>query len=136
MNYKLDKTSESQEQTALITWAMYEANRLPGIDLLHAIPNGGHRHIAVARQMRREGVRTGVPDLCLPVARCGYHGLYIELKAVHRKPKRGGSGGVDPKQARWIKRLNEEGFLAIVAYGFLEARNIIEQYLNNHDPRG
>jgi hypothetical protein len=28
-----------------------------------AIPNGGHRHIAVAKRMKAEGVKRGVPDM-------------------------------------------------------------------------
>ena len=35
--------------------------------------------------MKRQGVKAGVPDICLPVARNGYHGLYIELKAGKNK---------------------------------------------------
>lgn len=131
-HYRLDSRSESQDQTALMTWAMFEANHLPGIDLLHAIPNGGHRHLSVARQMKREGCKAGVPDLCLPVARGGYHGLYVEMKAEHLRPKRGGKGGLGKDQEVWLARLNEEGFLAVVCYGWREAAKTISDYLNNH----
>ena len=30
--------------------------------------------------LKRQGVKAGVPDIMLPAARAGYHGLYIELK--------------------------------------------------------
>jgi hypothetical protein len=32
-------------------------------------------------KLKAEGVRAGVADLCLPAARRGYHGLYIEMKS-------------------------------------------------------
>lgn len=39
------------------------------------------RDKATAVALKRQGVKAGVPDICLPVARNGYHGLHIELKA-------------------------------------------------------
>jgi len=43
-----------------------------------AIPNGGHRHIAVAKMMKDEGVKRGIPDLAFffPEGRCAF----LELK--------------------------------------------------------
>lgn len=54
---------------------------IPDLIKIHAIPNGGKRTRYEAGALIREGVRAGVPDLCLPIARGGYHGLYIEMKA-------------------------------------------------------
>jgi hypothetical protein len=47
----------------------------------YAVPNGGYRNIYVARKLKAEGVKAGVADLCLPAARRGYHGLYLEMKS-------------------------------------------------------
>ena len=47
---------------------------------IFAIPNGGARNVVTAAKLKAEGVLAGVPDLCVPMARCGFHGLYIELK--------------------------------------------------------
>ena len=33
------------------------------------IPNGGSRHPAEAARLKAQGVKAGVPDLCIPVAR-------------------------------------------------------------------
>ena len=63
--------SEHQEQAALFRWAWFAQVKHPALALLYAIPNGGHRHKAVAARMKAEGVKAGVPDLCLPVARGG-----------------------------------------------------------------
>ena len=70
---------EDREQEAVIQWAFYEAGRLPGVDLIYAIPNGGSRNKIEAAHLKRQGVKAGVPDLFLPVARQGKHGLYIEI---------------------------------------------------------
>lgn len=114
--------SEHDEQVALFEWAALCTGRWPEIELLHAIPNGGHRHVAVARKMKAEGVKAGVPDLCLPVARGGYHGLYIELKH--------GRNTVTAEQEEWLNALSDQGYYAATAYEFDGASEMIEAYLN------
>lgn len=88
---------------------------------MFAIPNGGHRHKAVARKMKAEGVKAGVPDIFLPVSRGGYGGLFVEMKYGRNKPSQ--------KQLRWIDALAEQNFLAIVCYGFEDAKEQIIDYL-------
>jgi hypothetical protein len=44
-----------------------------------AIPNGGHRHIGVARRMKAEGVLAGMPDLGFAVEDGRVH--WLEMKA-------------------------------------------------------
>ena len=114
--------SEHKEQVALFRWAEFAAARRPELRLLHAIPNGGHRHKAVAARMKAEGVRRGVPDICLPVARGPYHGLYIEMKTRR--------GRTSADQERWIAALRAQGYRAEVCRDWSEAREAIEQHLN------
>jgi hypothetical protein len=113
---------ESDEQRTLFEWATLMEPRLPELRKLYAIPNGGLRNKAVAVRLAAEGVKRGVPDTCLPVARKGYHGLYIELK--RRK-----GGRLEPEQKDWIDFLTEQGYKAVVCRGFDEARLVIEDYL-------
>ena len=117
------RTPEHLEQAALMTWASlpHVLRRYPDLALLHAVPNGGHRHIAVARAMKAEGVRPGVPDLDLPVARGGFIGLRIEMKAK--------GGRLSPEQVRWIDALAAAGHRCHVCYGWEEARERVEGYL-------
>ena len=63
--------SEHLEQCAVFDFARYAGIRL------FAIPNGGHRHKAVAVKLRAEGVCAGVPDLMVPEAHGGFNGLFI-----------------------------------------------------------
>ena len=112
---------EHFEQKALFDWARWESRKVPELALLFAIPNGGKRSKAVAGKLKAEGVKAGVPDICLPVA-CGkYHGLFIELKAE--------GGRATDTQMEWIYRLRGHGYCANVCFGWEEAKRIIESYL-------
>ena len=71
---------EALEQEAVVKYC--ELKRIP----IFAIPNGGKRNAKEAYFMKRTGVKAGVPDLCVPVAKKGYHGLYIEMKYGKNKP--------------------------------------------------
>jgi hypothetical protein len=113
---------EHREQTMLFDWAAWAVGQYPELELMYASPNGGHRIPAVAVKLKREGVKRGVPDICLPVARRGYHGLYIELKRL-----RGGT--VSPDQKAFIAKLQAQGYRATVCAGFESARQEIEEYL-------
>ena len=118
---------EAQEQRALFDWAAYAQNRWPELGLLYHIPNGGSRDPREAHNLRMQGVKPGVPDICLPVPRNGYAALYIEMK---RK-----SGGVlSDNQRVWLKALNRAGNRAVVCNGFDEARETILEYLRGEKP--
>jgi hypothetical protein len=115
--------TESQEQAALFEWAdEWAAKRFPELKLLHHIPNGGNRPGVTGAILKREGVKPGVPDISLPVARGPYHGLYIELKRTV-------SGKISKAQQRWLDALTKEGYRAVVCLGFGEAKAAIERYL-------
>ncbi len=115
----MPKDAEHHEQKALIRWADLQG---APINKIYAIPNGGHRHKAVAAKLKAEGVRAGIPDLCLPVARHGYHALYIEMKAAKGTPTK--------SQLEKIEMLREEGNLCVICWGWNAARETIESYMN------
>ncbi len=112
---------ESQEQQALFAWAEYAKGLHPELDMLYHIPNGGKRDKLEAARLKLEGVKAGVPDLCLPVARGGYHGLYIELKA--------GRNTATPLQRQWITALEREGYAAAVCTGWERSAATLIDYL-------
>lgn len=72
------------------------------------------------------GLKAGVPDLCLPIARGGYHALYIELKAPT-------NGRLTEPQRNWIRELKNAGNHACVCHGWEEASDVIDWYLNQSD---
>lgn len=111
------KKYESDEQIAVVTYCEYRK-----IPVFH-IPNGGSRNKIEAANLKKQGVRAGVPDLCIPVSRKGYHGLFIEMKAGRNK--------ATETQKQWIELLNKNGYLATVCNGAGEAINTIENYFSN-----
>lgn len=121
-NSKAPQPTESEEQQRLFTWAAFCAGKYPELQLLHHIPNGGKRSKGEAGRFRAEGVKAGIPDLCLPVARSGFHGLYIEMK------KQGGK--VSQEQAHWLNSLDKQGYLTAVCYGWEAAAEVIKDYLD------
>lgn len=96
--------TEHNEQVALFAWAEENLDNIPVLGLLYAIPNGGYRHPATAGRMKAEGQRAGVPDICLPVPRGKWHGLYIELKVGRNKPT--------DAQSAWLTALSNKGIAA------------------------
>lgn len=122
-NFRLDDESGNQE--ALFCWADYNMQRMPELEFLHHVPNGGKRDAATAVALKRQGVKAGVPDIVLPAPRAEYHGLYIELKA--------GSNTTTAKQKRWLKFLRQQGYYTAVCYGWQLAAELIERYLLKPD---
>ena len=113
--------SESEEQIYLFQWAGYASKATPELDLLYHIPNGGKRDYGTAKRLKAEGVKAGVPDICLPVPSGKYHGLYIELKAGRNK--------TTENQDKWLEALSLQGYFTAVCYGWNEAREVIIKYL-------
>ena len=104
-----------------------------------AVPNGGLRNAKTANDLKHEGVKSGVPDMMIPIPNKYYHGLFIELKD---KPKTLKSGKlstshtkVPDNQKEWLDKLNNNGYKAIVCYGADEAIEAIEDYIENTLPK-
>lgn len=125
-NYRIDTEAGAQE--AIFSWCELQSNKYPELKLLHHIPNGGQRNKATAIALKRQGVKAGVPDLMLPVARGGYHGLYIELKKEDKTNK------PTVLQKQWINELQKQGYFATVCYGFDETVNTLVEYLEMVTP--
>ena len=114
--------TEEQEQAAVMEWAMLMEKQAPELALLYHCPNGADRHPAVAAKLKKQGVKPGVPDLFLPVARGTAHGLYIEMK-------RQKGGRVSEEQKAWMEALTQQGYVCVVAHGAEEACDVIWHYL-------
>lgn len=109
--------TEHEEQQALFDWAEWQVNIEPDLALMYAIPNGQYR----PGQRPEAGLKSGVPDICLPIPKGKYHGLYLELKVNGNKPT--------GNQLDWLDRLNRVGYFTAVADGFDEAVNLITAYM-------
>jgi hypothetical protein len=117
--------SEAQEQVYIFDWAELQKKAMPELGLLFAIPNGGSRHPLEAKNLKRQGVKAGVPDMFLPVARNGFNGLFIELK----RSKKSGASRLRKEQKEWLNCLFVQGYKCVVCYGFDEVKTELENYL-------
>ena len=116
-NSIFEKVSEHSIQVACINWFRYQYPRW----LIYAIPNGGARNKIVAVKLKEEGVLSGVPDLHIPVAKKGYHGLYVEMKA--------GKNKATDKQIEVMQKLSNEGYKCEVCWSFDEFKILVDSYL-------
>lgn len=120
--------TEDSEQMAIMTWARWQSwgdGKLA--DYLHHSPNGGKRHIKTAQKFKAMGTQAGFPDLFLFIPHGGYHGLFIELK----RPKSQGKaqGRLSDSQKAMMAKLGDQGYRAVVCYGYDEAIQTIRDYL-------
>jgi 5-methylcytosine-specific restriction endonuclease McrA len=122
-HFVLKGKTEDAEQSRLLGWALENVNKYPELALLMHIPNGGYRDKRTASKMLAMGLKKGVPDLNLPCARKGYHGLWIELKVGRNKPT--------TEQKAWLSALSDGGYQAHVCYGWEHAKDTIVEYLHS-----
>ena len=113
--------TEADEQKAVIQWCILMEGRWPELEYIYHVPNGGSRNAREAANLKAQGVKPGVPDLELPVARGAYTGLHIELKH--------GKSTVSLEQKRWLRTLKKMGRCAVVCYEAEAAIKTIQEYL-------
>lgn len=127
------KRSEHSEQVALFNWAKLHERKHPELKLLFAVPNGGLRNKMVARKLKAEGVKSGVPDIFLPIPTMKpnkiirsmkmFHGLWIEMKFGRNK--------TTENQDWWLAELEKQGYKTAVCYGYEEAKKTILDYIKH-----
>jgi hypothetical protein len=116
--------SEFQHQSRLIRWAdeMAASGLRPELEMLFAIPNGMWTTPAQAGKAKATGLRSGVPDLCLPIPRGGYVALWIEMKSER--------GRLSVEQDQWHKRLVANGSLVAICFSHHQAAQTLVEYLD------
>lgn len=116
--------TEYDHQKNVFKWAeqLSIRERFPDLKLLHHIKNETKGGVEQVKIDKANGVKKGVPDLCLPSAHGKYHGLYIEMKAE--------KGRLSPEQKWWLAELDKQGFATAVCYGWQQATEVLEWYLN------
>lgn len=115
-------SSEDKEQQSVIAWARLYQGTYPDLAMLWHIKSEGttwswrelHRSQAL-------GVKPGIPDLVLASPRGGYHGFFVEMKAL--------DGKVSPAQKKALAMLEERGYFVRVCYGAAAAIAVLTEYL-------
>lgn len=115
---------------ALFGWAAMSERRYPDLRKLYAVPNGGQRNPIVAAKLKAQGVRAGVLDISLDVARHGFHGLRIEMKRPANVALGHTAGRLSKEQEQRFSDLTQDGYRAVVCYGWEQARDVLVEYLS------
>ena len=129
------KTIEADEQAALFRWAKMMERYHPELALLNGSLNGVRLSIGNAVKAKKAGMKKGFPDIQLPIAKGGYHGLFIELKI---KPYRNHKHKIiypkiSGEQLWWISKLKTMGYRAVICKGFDAAMIEILNYLQQEE---
>lgn len=117
--------SEHAEQVVVAQWRDWQQSLTPALRWLHAIPNGGDRHPAVARKLKAEGVVSGVSDLLWIRQSRGYSGIALEMKKQ--------DGRLKPDQKDYLEYVAGEGFFAVCAYSGDVAIELLRWYCQMRD---
>lgn len=144
-----DELSYTKAGHAVSTYGPCNCPGVQPLRRLYAIPNGGQRDKITAGKLKAEGVKRGVPDICLPLpmykepcagsARIGtfaqYCGLYVEMKRPKAEGQRAGSTSDD--QDDWIAYLRSVGYAVSVCFDWIAAAKEIQSYVEgaNNDER-
>ncbi len=115
------ESCEEIEQINLFRWAEFAESVYPELKLMYHVPNEGKRSAIAGKRLKQAGLKPGVPDIVLPVARGGYIVLYIELKYGRNK--------ATENQKMWLRRLRDQRHLTAVCYGWEQAKDLIEAYM-------
>ncbi len=113
--------TEHQEHLAFLRWLKLAYPLL--FPLCVHYPIGELRDERIGAKLKRMGAKEGFPDFMILIPSKGKHGLFIELKRTIK-------GKVTPAQTAWIKKLNELGYRAEFAFGWVAAKEIFEDYLS------
>lgn len=68
-------------------------------------------------------MKVGVSDLVIRQARGGWHGLYLEFKATPPH-----HAALSESQHGWLEGSEYEGYCAVLARGFEEAKAVLIEY--------
>ena len=89
-----------------------------------AIPNGGKRNIIAATKLKKEGVKSGVPDLCII-----HEGQAFFLEVKRPTTPGAAKGRLSPAQKEMIARLEEAGAEVKIVYSVAD---VIEACIDWH----
>jgi|TARA_R110000764_G_scaffold27814_5_gene65564 hypothetical protein len=85
-----------------------------------AVPNGGRRNISVAKKLKAEGVKSGIPDITL-IYKGKYYGIEVK-KPKTSTPK----GTLSVNQKTRIAQIEHSGGVVGLAYSVLDVVKLLE----------
>lgn len=118
----IDDRPEYEDQCAVFEWSALNEHKWPCLALLFGSLMGANLSPKQLNKAKKAGMKTGKPDINLPVPMGGYCGLWIELK-------RKGGGNPTKEQNKMLNRLVLVGNAVFVCRGSAAAIQVIEDYL-------
>ena len=112
---------EATHQKIIFEWAEWNKNNHPELDMLMHTVNEGKRSTRVGAELKRLGMKAGVPDLLLLAPKGKYIGLAIEMKYCKNK--------CTIEQVKWLDWLYKQGYMCKVCWSSEEAIAVIKEYL-------
>lgn len=112
---------EHDIQQAFFHYVRTKAQIDPRYGCIFAIPNARQASFGARKYYIKEGLETGVPDVCIAVSNRGYPAAFIEFKRRGANP--------NSTQLEWINRLLRQGFLVKVIDDIDTAIKFIDWYL-------
>lgn len=122
MKKELPEPTEHAIQCAFFEWVRLSESAHPELRLMFAVPNGGMRNIVTAVKLKKEGCKSGIPDVLMPFPVSPYIGLAIEFK-------RGKKGVISDAQHDYICLLMQAGWRVEVCRDTESAIAIVKDYL-------
>lgn len=109
--------SEDQAQRLIFDWARWQQGKYPQLKAMYHAANEGKRSARAGAELKRQGMKPGVSDICLPYASGKYNNLYVELKVGNNKAA--------DNQLKFVDMINSIGGKAVVVYGSEAAIELI-----------
>ena len=113
--------AEHDAQAAVFARLRLHEKRHPELALIFAVPNGGKRGPRERAEKKAEGLKAGVSDIAVPIARRGYGGAFIEMKRPGEKAR--------PEQLAFQEGVRQENYATKICYSVDEAVKFLNWYL-------
>ncbi len=115
--------SEETEQIHLMVWCRYMETKFPELETIYHIVNEGKRTAVTGGKLKEMGLRKGMPDVHLPVSKCAFSSLYIEMKKIGGKPT--------AEQIDRLEVLERYGNAVAICEGAEQAEKVLTAYCSN-----
>lgn len=113
---------EDSELIKFFDWVRINEKFDPRLSAIYHIANERRTSMHSGKIFKQKGVKSGIPDVHVPIPSGMYPGLYIEFKV---RPN-----NLSPEQKKMIKTLLNIGHLVVVAWSADEAIDIVCEYLS------
>lgn len=118
------KLTEHDLQVHVFDVLRLNENADPRLKWIYAVPNGNYRSWKIGANLKLEGVKKGISDICVPfvgkISGFEYAGAYVEIKSE--------SGALTPEQKEFQQFVFSQGYAVLTAKHYDPALDFLEEY--------